>query len=169
VTVSAEGCNVCFDHPSSYLKATLIREEKYGRSGLNGARVIVNEYRDISYHHPPYSPIGRWRRLLVFATQVKRKSLRTRTFFILNRWETAYATVPQAVYDALFRDIRSMNCEKNQSRCAWRANVPPNQRLTAVLTTIGSHGSFTRMPRCSGNNQKLRPIFGKPPWVRLRK
>ena len=50
-----------------------------------------NEHRDISYHHPPYSPIGRWRRLLVFATKVKRKSLRTRTVFVLNQWEMAWA------------------------------------------------------------------------------
>jgi hypothetical protein len=55
------------------------------------ARLINNEHRDISYHHPPYSPIRRWRRLLVFATQVKRKSLRTRTFFILSQCETVTA------------------------------------------------------------------------------
>jgi hypothetical protein len=73
----AQGTNtkVCFDHPSSYLKATLTRGEKYGRSRLNRARPVNNEHQDNSYHCSPYTPIWRWRRLLVFATQVKRKSL----------------------------------------------------------------------------------------------
>jgi hypothetical protein len=56
---------------------------------IKQGRLVRNEHRNISYYCRPSSPIWRWRRLLVFATQVKRKSFRTRTFFILNQWETA--------------------------------------------------------------------------------
>jgi hypothetical protein len=59
--------------PSSYLKATLTRGEKYGRNSLNKARLIY-EHRDNSYHYRSFSPFRRWRRLLVFAAQVKRNS-----------------------------------------------------------------------------------------------
>jgi|SRR6202162_2195275 len=59
--------------PSSYLKATLTRGEKYGRNSLNKARLNY-EHRDNSYHYRSFSPFWRWRRLLVFAAQVKRNS-----------------------------------------------------------------------------------------------
>ena len=57
-----------------YRKTALIRREKYERIPLNRPMLTINEHRDNSYHRSPYSPIWRWRRLLVFATEVNQKA-----------------------------------------------------------------------------------------------
>src|ERR1700737_1559460 len=57
-------------------KATLNPSKRYGKSRFDGARLITNEHRDSNYHHHSHRAAWRWRRLLVFKTQVKRKSLR---------------------------------------------------------------------------------------------
>jgi hypothetical protein len=48
---------------------------------------MINEHRDNSYHRSPYSLIWRWRRLLVFPTEVNRKAVEAQTGFIPHQSE----------------------------------------------------------------------------------
>jgi hypothetical protein len=81
--------DVCF---SLYRITTLIQREKYGRFSPNRPMFLINEHRYNSYYRSPYSPIWRWRRLLVFATEVNRKAPETQTVFIphLSEWLVRY-------------------------------------------------------------------------------
>jgi hypothetical protein len=72
--------------------ATSNRWKKYGVSRSISAR-LGDEYRDNICHYPPYSSLGRGRKLLVFKTQVKaRQSYRVfafLAFFSCTEWTIA--------------------------------------------------------------------------------